>query len=210
MPDLPEAMDPTVPSAPLPPLALRHRILADAYLLSGNKAQAAREANYSPEYATNIAARVLKRPEVVAYIARRRAEQEDEFGLSRDDVASQLRVVGLSSIDHYELTEDGELRVRQGAPPGAIGAVSRFKRKVRTTERTDKDGNVIVDKTVESEFALWPKNEALRLQAEILELTGKNAPSLADRLEAGVAIEQNGAGEPQQTKVLVLVRVRKE
>mgnify|MGYP002813542465 CR=1 FL=1 len=199
----------TTHPAELPPLSLRHRILADSFLLSGNKAQAGRDANYAPGGASDATRRALQRPEVLAYIERRKAELEDQYGLSRDDVALQLRAVGLSDITHYTLTDDGELKLADGAPPNAMGAVARFKKKVRTSERTDKNGDIIVDKTVDVEFALWPKVEALRIQAEILELVGKNAPSLGERMEAGVEVQgPGGNGEP--SKVTVLVRVRRE
>lgn len=190
-------------------LTLRHRVFADNYLLHGNASEAARGAGYALRNAPKQGCELLARPDVQAYLACRRAELAVEFGLSREEVTREVRAVAHSSLAHYDLTDAGKLSILGGAPQDAIRAVRGFKNKVRRSEKTHADGSVTVDTTVETEISFWPKVEALRIEAEILALVGRNAPSLAERIEAAVGV-QPASGGPETTKTQLLVRVVRE
>lgn len=190
-------------------LTLRHRVFADNYLLHGNASEAARGAGYAPKNAPKQGGELLARADVQAYLAARRDELATEFGLSREEVTREIRAVAHASLAHYELSEDGRLAILVGAPPDAIRAVRSFKNRRRRTVRTRADGSRTVVTTVETDISLWPKIEALRMAAEILGLVGKNAPSLAERIEAAVDFQPANAGGDEK-RPQVLVRVVRE
>ena len=198
----------TCASEPLT-LTLRHRVFADNYLLHGNASEAARGAGYALKNAPKQGSELLARADVQAYLTARRDELAAEFGLSREAVTREIRAVAHSSLDHYDLSNDGKLLTSAGAPPDAIRAVRSFKNRQRRAEKTFADGSRSVVTTVETEISLWPKIEALRMAAEILALVGRNAPSLAERVEAAVEVLPTIAGGDTR-KTQVLVRVVRE
>ena len=134
-------------------LTLRHRLFADNYLLHGNASEAARGAGYARRNAPKQGSELLKREDVLAYLAHRRHELMLEFGLSREEVVRELRAVAHSNLAHYQLTDPGKLTLSKDAPKDAMRAVRRFKNKVRRSEQTNADGSVTVDSTIETEIA---------------------------------------------------------
>ncbi len=186
-----------------PQIDPRHQLVAEAWLRHGNGAKAARDAGFggkNPGSAVVTAARILKRKEVQAYISWRRHQLASDHGLEPSEVVGHLKIVATSDITHYRVTEDGELVLTEGAPKDAMKAVASFKR--RTREFVTDDG---VERTHEVEFRLWPKVDALRACAEIVELLGRASMPATMRAAVAAYAAQGGDGAEQKLHVEVAV-----
>ena len=165
-----------------------------------NATQAAVDVGYSPRSASVTACRILKRPEVVAELEQRKAliaeaqaqaiakvteERVRKAAMSRDRVAHELKLLGGSSVEHYDVAPDGRVILRNGAPRGAMRAVSAVKVRKRTVH-TD-NGSI---ETVETEYRLWNKNNALQ---QIREMEAYDVPPPTQKgAMAGAVIEVHG------------------
>nr|MDQ3830961.1 hypothetical protein [Candidatus Tectomicrobia bacterium] len=70
----------------------------------------------------------------------------------------ELAVLGFSSVEHYEVTDDGRLTLAPDAPKHAMRAIASVKHKVRTIPRGPGKSPIIEH---DVEFRLWDKNQAL-------------------------------------------------
>lgn len=154
------------------PLAnARHERFAQEYLVDLNGAQAAVRAGYSPKSAKVTAARLLTDANLAARIADLKAGRAERVEFTADEVVRELKVLGLSNVEHYTLDDDGHLALAEGAPPEAIRAVSSVKRRVRTVTTT-RGGEERTERTVDVEFKLWDKPAALRMGGQHLGMFG--------------------------------------
>jgi hypothetical protein len=71
----------------------------------------------------------------------------------------EIGLVAFSDITHYEIDTSGNVKLAEGAPPGAMRAVSSIKKKV--TQHTNTVGRQWT--TTEVELRLWPKTAALQM-----------------------------------------------
>jgi phage terminase small subunit len=165
-----------------------------------NAKQAALDVGYSATSAAVTAHRILKRPDVVAELEQRKhaiakaqekaiaqetAKRIRKAAMSREAVARELKLIGQSSVEHYDIGTNGQVVMRNGAPRGAMRAVSKVKVRKRTVH-TDK-GSI---ETVETEYALWNKLGALQ---QTRELEGYDVPPpSAKGAQAGAVIEVLG------------------
>lgn len=76
-------------------LSLKQQRFVDAYVLSGNASEAARQAGYSEKTARVIGPENLQKPAVIAAVAARQAEYSAEFQITKDDVIAGV----LAAID---------------------------------------------------------------------------------------------------------------
>jgi hypothetical protein len=185
-----------------PAVDVRHQVLAEAYLVHGNASQAAREAGFSKKSAHVTGCRILARPEVQEYLAFRRLQLQEEYGLSRRGVIEELKAIAHSNVEHYTVDNRGRLKLAKGAPPDAMRAVSSVTSEVRVIPR----GKGKPERRIKVRYTLWSKPEAVRTASEILELVGKNAYPAAVRAAVGVAVQSGHASQPQ-TRVLVQVAI---
>jgi phage terminase small subunit len=183
---------------PAPKQSSRGRPAADLraafvnrYIETGfaNATQAAIDVGYSPRSAKVTACRILQRPEVVLELAQRKAaidkKVEKKAIITRDRVLRELALLGTSSVEHYDVPESGKVVLQNGAPRGAMRAVS----SVRVRRRIVQMGEGTVE-SVETEFKLWNKNNALE---QIREMEGFDVPSpTAKGAQAGAVIELHG------------------
>jgi phage terminase small subunit len=86
-----------------------------------------------------------------------------------------LAAVASSNISHFEFDNEGYVQLAEGAPPEAIKAVQRVRRRKRTLD----DGSVVI----ESEYRLFDKLKAL-------ELLGRKLKLFTDRVEVEGAQDQ--------------------
>ena len=78
-------------------------------------------------------------------------------GARLDRVLLELARIGFSDISNYEVDDDGNVTLVEGADPQAMRAVSTLKRKTRIIPQ--KNGEPIVEHDVE--IKLWDKNTGL-------------------------------------------------
>lgn len=94
----------------------RQQKFADYYLELGNATQAAIKAGYSEKTAYSIGQRLLKHPEVKAYLDQRRKELEGERVAGTQEVMEMLTEVlrGNVTSEKREESEDGVKRTTEG------------------------------------------------------------------------------------------------
>jgi len=142
---------------PAKPLTPRQRRFVEEYLLDLNGKHAAIRAGYSPKTAEVQASQTLRIPKVQAAITAAQARRSQRTEITQDTVLRELAVLAQSSIDHYVIDDQGNVRVRDGVPPEAIRAVASLKKKIVHTESA-----VIYETTI----TLWNKPASVRMAGE--------------------------------------------
>lgn len=152
----------------------------DEYLLDLNGKQAAIRAGYSPKTAEQQASRLLSHAKVAASIARAQERRSAETGITQERVLTELALLAFSDLEHYTVSDTGDVELAPGAPRGAMRALSSIKRRISI----DKDGAI----TREVELKLWDKPGPLKLAGrhvglrafmDRLEVTGKDGDPIA-------------------------------
>lgn len=89
-----------------------------------------------------------------------------------------MSLLAMSRIDHYVVTDEGQLSLAEGAPDGAMAAVQSIKKKTKIFK--DKEGNE-THREYDVEIRLWDKPNPLKLTGRHVglypnkvELTGKD------------------------------------
>lgn len=160
-------------------LAARRARFVVEYLIDLNATQAAIRAGYSPNGATVQGTRLLADASIQAAIQKARETRLVRTEITQDRVLSELALLAFSDVTHYDVDENGNVTAAEGAPPGAMRAVSSIKRKVRV----DKDGNI----EREVELKLWDKPGPLRLAGRHVGLfPAKDKQQLQDEAKAMV------------------------
>jgi phage terminase small subunit len=160
------------------PLNARQAAFVAEYLIDLNGTQAAIRAGYSPDTAWVISAENLRKPSIAAAIARGKAQRASRVNMTQDTVLSEMAILAKSSIEHYYIDDDGQVRLNEGAPDGAMGAIQFIKRKTRIFR--DRDG-VETHREYDVELRLWDKPNPLKLMGkhvglkwDRVEVTGKD------------------------------------
>lgn len=165
-------------------LTYRQRRFVEEYVVDLNGSQAARRAGYA--HAGVAAARFFASPKIALAIEKALATRSARIAMTREQVLAEMAILAESRLEHYIITDDGQLRPAPGAPDGVMGAVQSIKRRV--TIKTDKEGNEF--KTYDVEFKLWDKPTPLRLMgkhvglnfSDRVELTGKDGGAIVSRV----------------------------
>ena len=156
-------------------LTAKQQRFVEAYLVSLNAADAAREAGYSENTAKQIGHELLGKPDVAAAIAEAQAVRADRMQISQDDVLRRVAAIAFADIGCFaSWGEDGELVMV------ASGDVERDAlpalREVRSTTSTVtfKDGG---ERT--SVYKAVKLHDPLRA----LELLGKHLGMFKEQIE---------------------------
>ncbi|HTI46806.1 MAG TPA: terminase small subunit [Casimicrobiaceae bacterium] len=146
------------------------------YLVDGNATQAALRAGYKAGPGIeSTASHLLRTPKVVEALTAARSKLQVRTEITQEKVLAELALLAFSSVDHYDVDDEGNVKVKADAPTGAIRAVSSIKRKVFT----DEHGNV----TREVEIKLWDKPGPLKT-------AGKHVGLFNDREKSREEIER--------------------
>ena len=160
--------DPT--SKPLNP---RQAAFVAEYLIDLNGTQAAIRAGYSPATANEQASRLLTDVNIAAAVERGKAQRISRVNVTQDQVLQEMALLANSCLEHYCVDDEGQVRLTEGAPDGAMRAIQSIKKKTRV--QYDKDGN-ITGKTYDVEVKLWDKPQPLKLM-------GRHVGLFPDRVE---------------------------
>ncbi len=155
-PPLSEAQD--TPLEPLLPMRAR---FVDEYVKDLNGTQAAIRANYSPATANEQASRLLADVNIQAHVARRLASRAARVGVTQDEVLEELSILALARIDHFVVSDEGQLMPAPNAPEGVMRAVQSIDRKSRVYK--DKQTGAVDYVEYEVKFKLWDKPGQLKL-----------------------------------------------
>ena len=154
-------------------LTPRQAAFVAEYLIDLNGTQAAIRAGYAHDSASVEAVRLLANDKIAASVARGQAQRTSRVNISQDTVLHEMSMLALSRIDHYVVSDDGQVELAEGAPEDAMAAVQSIKRKTRV--HYDNQGNV-TGKTYDVELRLWDKPTPLKL-------TGRHVGLYPDRVE---------------------------
>jgi phage terminase small subunit len=160
-------------------LTLKQTLFIAEYLIDFNATRAALDAGYSPKTARYIGFENLTKPHIQAALEAAIEARMERLHMTQDDVLTELALLGKSSIEHYVIDDMGNLALAEGAPEGAMRAVTSVKRRVIENE---------YGRTVHVEFRLWNKVGSLHLMArhlgmlhDKLEHSGKIEGDLSDK-----------------------------
>lgn len=167
------------------PLNAKQKAFVSEYIIDMNGAQAAIRAGYSFNSAAVIATELLKKPNVAAAVARSKAQRAARVGMTQDSVLHEMSLLSHARIDHYVVSDKGEVTLAPGAPEDAMAAVQAIKK--RTTVKEDAEGNITI--TYDVELRLWDKPTPLKLM-------GRHVGLFPDRME-----HTGKDGGPIETKV---------
>lgn len=146
-----------------------HRCFADEYLIDLNATQAYKRAGYkvSERVAAVNASKLLARPEVVAYIAKRQQELQKKTAITQEAVLEELRRIAFANTADFVQVVQGEhgcevaLRATNELPKEALSALASIKEgrcgievklhdKVRALELLGRHLGLLVDKVEHS------------------------------------------------------------
>lgn len=180
----------------------QHKLFAEEYLKYGKISASARAAGYVSNSAHVTGNKLLKRPDVKAYLAQRAEElssQEDNSLQQR--VITELEALAFASIaDFITVDDDGLPQVDfSNATPEQLRAVSSIKTK--RFDKYNKDGERIGTET-QSDFSMADKYRGLELLGKHLglfkEAEQRVVLDVADRLLAArqriLSIEDDSGG----------------
>ena len=183
-------------------LTERERRLVDAYLGNPDLSvyEAAISAGFTEQSAKTEVYTLLRKPKIKRALDKEMAARARRTRVTKDRVLREVASVAFSSIDDYEIDEEGIPHLKDGADERAMKAVSSMKRTVTY----DKDGTP----KIITEIKLWDKGAAQEKLMRHLNLfkedqeagSGKverlTDAELAERLEkAARTLKQSGNGE---------------
>jgi phage terminase small subunit len=133
----------------------QERFVAE-YLVDLNASQAAIRAGYSAKNPNVVGPRLLANVGIAAAVEAGKAARAKRTGITADRVLAELEGMAFARWEHFEDDGRGNPVPKADAPPHVSAALQTVKRK----EWSDGKGD---GHTVETEWRLAPKLEALRL-----------------------------------------------
>lgn len=150
-------------------LAPKMKAFADNYILTGNASASASKAGYSHKTRGVTGAKLLKRPDVQAYIAQRTAKEAENTEALGSQVIQELKTLAFANIaDFITIDDAGRPQVDfSGATDEQLRAIASVKSKQRVLY--NKDGDPVGTET-ETAFAMADKYRGLDMLAKHLGL----------------------------------------
>jgi phage terminase small subunit len=146
------------------------------YLIDLNATQAAIRAGYSAKTADVQGPRLLGNVGVAAAIQEAQGRVEAKAEITQARVLTELALLAFSDLTHYVVDDNGDVKLAEGAPDGAMRALQSIKRKITSRKVGDE-----WETTRDVEIRLWDKPGPLKLAgrhvglfADKVELTGPN------------------------------------
>lgn len=128
------------------------------YVQDLNATQAAKRAGYSEKTADAIGAENLRKPKIIAAVAKAQEARTIRTEITADRVLKELARIGLS--DPRKLfDEDGGIKPPKDWDDDVAASIASIKMVERPSGKKDKDGNPIMERTYD--VKVWDKNAAL-------------------------------------------------
>src|SRR5262249_54290413 len=118
-------------------LSPKQRLFAAQYLVDLHATNAAIRAGYSAASAAQKGSDLLRVPAVARAVREGMRRQVARIEVTADKVVRELAIVAFSDIRHYQVADDGSLKISKYADKGAARAVSSVKRRVTSRGRGD-------------------------------------------------------------------------
>lgn len=164
----------------------KERAFAEQYVIDLNGTQAIQRTGCykitTQESARVCASRLFARANVSALISILRAQRAAAVGITQEIILNEMSLLALSDVTHYFIDDNGDVKLKPGAPEGATRAIQSVKRK--KIIKQDKDGAISI--SYEVELKLQDKPTPLRLLGrhvglfpDKIEITGKDGGPLS-------------------------------
>jgi hypothetical protein len=137
------------------------------------------------------AARLLSRVKVAALVQVLQQQRSAASAITQQSVLAEMHLLSNSDLSHYFIDDDGQVKLTDGAPEGAMRAIQSIKRK--KTVKEDKAGNLTI--TYDVEVRLWDKPAPLKLM-------GRHTGLFPDKVEVS-----GPGGKPIEATVTRIERV---
>lgn len=135
------------------------------YLVDLNGTQAAIRAGYSSACASVQASKLVADPKIADAIARGKAQRLVAVNIAAADVLSEMDALARSNVNHYVISDEGQVELAPGAPANAMAAIQSIKRRTRVELRGTGE-NEVVTKYYDVELKLWDKPGSLKLMGK--------------------------------------------
>lgn len=114
----------------------QHIIFSEEYIKHFNGAQAARDAGYSEKTARSIAAKLLARDDVKAYVSELKKQQREKNGIEVDTILKELIMWAYSDLTEFITLTPAEIKE---LPDDVRRLVQRFKYTKKPYYDADND-----------------------------------------------------------------------
>lgn len=121
-----------------------------------NATRAAIAAGYSSKVAAVTGSKLLRVGKIADAVGRTIKKLEIRAEITQARVLNEVALLAFSDVTHYQVDDFGNLALAEGAPDGAMRAVSSIKRKTILDNK-----GVVVGREVE--FRLWDKPGIVKL-----------------------------------------------
>lgn len=153
-------MGETDESVELPELTAKQKAFVQQYVIDNNATQAAIRAGYAVASANVEGSRLLAKANISAAVEKIKAERMMRVNVTQEQVLQEMALLANSSVEHYYVTDDGNLAAKDDAPAGAMRAISSVRRR-KIVKENAQTGDLTI--TYEIEFRLWDKPTPLKL-----------------------------------------------
>jgi phage terminase small subunit len=184
-------------------LTAQEQAFVEENLIDDNATAAALRAGYDPVDIHSIVQTLLFEPRIISAIAVAKAQRDSRIKTTQDTVLHEMSLLARSSIDHYRVTDDGDVVVKPGAPEGAMRAIQSAKHRItsRTNPKTGETTTVH-----EVEIKLWDKPNPLKLLGrqvglfpDRVEHTGKDGAAIITEVRS-VIVRPTDDSSMEQTR----------
>lgn len=155
-------------------LTRRQQAFVEQYVIDLNATQAAIRAGYASNSAGPQAYDLLQLPHIKNAVDRALSQRSSRVNMQADQVLHEMSLLSHARIDHYVVSDEGQVELAEGAPDGAMAAIQSIKRK--THVKYDNETGVEIGRTYDVEIKLWDKPTPLKLM-------GRHVGLFADRVE---------------------------
>lgn len=165
----------TQDDAPRKELLPRQKRFVEEYIKDLNGTKAAIRAGYSSNCSQEQSSRLLSDAIIKDAVERALEARAARVNVTADEVLDELAILAMARIDHFVVSDEGQLTPAPDAPEGVMRAVQSIDRKSRVYK--DKDG-VVTYVEYEIKFKLWDKPAQLKLLGR-----HANVKAMFDRIE---------------------------
>ena len=147
----------------------------EEYLKDLNASQAAYRAGYSAKNVGKIGSVLLGKGRIAEAMEEAKARRRIRTEVSQDIVIRELVLLATQDPDHYLIDDEGNVTLAEGAPAGAMRAISSVHTKNRTMTR---EGETETIREVRMTF--WNKTHALELLGKHLAMFTEKVAHVGD------------------------------
>lgn len=176
--------DSTIQEQKLPPLKPKQKVFCEEYIIDLNGTQAAARAGYSKKTSNEIAAELLAKPSIKAYIQLLLDARSQKTEITAARVLKELAAIAFANIDDFvKVTEEEVIETVQGEDGGMTPNKRRYRTvEVFPTDTVDKEKIPAISSIKQGKSGIELK---IHDKEKALELLGRHLGMWNDKLQLG-------------------------